>query len=41
MSQKVSQNFAVFVPGKCHLIVPEKIPENPRKAPEKYGLYDN
>ena len=31
MSQKVSQNFAVFVP--------DKIPENPRMAPEKYGMY--
>ena len=31
MSQKVSQNFAVFVP--------EKFKENPRMAPEKYGMY--
>ena len=28
MSQKVSQNFAVFVPEKCHLS--QKIPEWPK-----------
>ena len=34
MSLKVSQNFAVFVPEKCHFA-----PENPRIVPEKYGMY--
>ena len=38
MSQKVFQNFAVFVPGKISF-VPEKLQENPRMAPEKYGMY--
>ena len=38
MSLKVSQNSAVFVPEKCHLSQ-KKIPENPRMAPEKYGMY--
>ena len=32
MSQKVSQNFAVM------LFVPENFPENPRMAPEEYGI---
>ena len=31
MSLKVFQKFAVFVP--------ENIPESPRMAPEKYGMY--
>ena len=33
MSQKVSQNFAVFVPEKCHLSQKnfKKIPEWPQK----------
>ena len=38
MSQKVSQNFAVFVPEKCHLSQ-KKIPKSPRMVPEKYGMY--
>ena len=40
MSQKVSQNFEVFVPEKCHLSqkISQKIPECPQK---KYGMYDN
>ena len=40
MSQKVSQNFAVFVPEKMSF-VPENFPKNPRMAPEKYGMHDN
>ena len=38
MSLKVSKNLTVFVPEKWSF-VPEKIQENPRMAPKKYGMY--
>ena len=38
MSLEVFQIFAVFVPEKLSF-VPQKILENSRMAPEKYGMY--